>query len=338
MDCPTAEAAVAAAAAPDFLAVFHACPWPMLLLAADSPRFTMLEVNRAHAAAFRTTADALRGFGLFEVFPDPLPPEATGFVETIRASLDRVMASGRPDVMPVQSYAVVGHDGQPEERFWGATQTPLFDGRGRLTHILSTARDVTAEITERRVNEARALLMREVDHRARNALTVVQSVVRLTEAETQAEFKQVVQGRVEALARAQSSLARRKWEGAWLRDIVEAELAALGAAGAFAAEGARTLIPAEQVQALSMVLHELATNARKYGGLSTPMGRVAVTWRREGEALVLTWTESGGPPVTAPRRTGFGSRLIGRLARQLRAEIAYDWRAAGLEVTLALPL
>jgi two-component sensor histidine kinase len=87
-----------------------------------------------------------------------------------------------------------------------------------------------------------------------------------------------------------------------------------------------------------MIVHELATNARKYGALSTPEGRVEVLWRRDGERLILVWRETGGPPATAPRRRGFGSKLVGRLARQLDASVAYDWRPDGLRLELAASL
>jgi two-component sensor histidine kinase len=319
----------------DFEAVFYASPSPMLLMAADAPRFTMVAVNGAHAAAFRTTPDALVGHGLFEVFPPDPDAVTAAFLDTIRGSLDRVMSARRADEMPIQRYFLPGSDGAPEERYWGAAQTPVFDGAGKISHILSTVRDVTAEVKERQTTEARALLMREVDHRARNALTVVQSIVRLTEAPNLPAFKHVVQGRVEALGRAQTSLARRKWEGAFLKDVVEAELAALAFPGACRVAGPPTLLPPEQVQSMSMVLHELATNAVKYGALSTPDGLVTVSWLAEGtERLILTWRESGGPKIAAPKKSGFGSRLIRRLSRQLGGEARYQWRPEGLSVEL----
>jgi two-component sensor histidine kinase len=310
----------------------------MLLLAADPPRFTMVEVNRMHAAAFRTTRDALEGYGLFEVFPATLDADTQAFVDTVRESLERTLASRRPDVMPVQRYAVAGPDGEPEERYWSAVQTPVFDDDGRLTHILSTVRDMTAEVKERQTTEARALLMREVDHRARNALTVVQSILRLTNAESLAHFKQVAVGRVEALARAQTSLARKRWEGADLGDVVRAELAALAFAGQTCVEGPPVLLPAEQVQAMSMILHELATNAAKYGALSHGAGVVTVAWRVDGPRLVVLWREAGGPAPRPPGRAGFGSRMIRQLARQLGGDVRYDWRPEGLEVEVTAAL
>jgi len=323
----------------DFAAAFAAAPAPMLMIAVDPPRFTMVAVNRAHAGAFRTTPEALTGQGLFEVFPDPPDPVAQAFMETIRTALDQVLSSRRTGEMPVQPYAVVGRDGQPEERYWSATLTPVFGPDRTLTHVLSMARDVTWEIKERQATEARALLMREVDHRARNALTVVQSIVRLTTARGLDAFKQVVLGRVEALARAQTSLARRKWEGAFLHEVIEAELAAMAQPSAWRLEGPPTLLLPEKVQAMSMIVHELATNAAKYGAFSESSGVVHVGWRAEPDAgLVLRWRETGGPAVSPPDHRGFGSRLMGQLARQLGGSLHYDWRPEGLVAELAAPL
>jgi two-component sensor histidine kinase len=332
------RAAVAAPADAIFRAAFEATPNPMLLLAADAPRFTMLEVNPAHLRAFQTKREALVGRGVFEVFPADPGPVAAAFMEAIRASFDQALATGAPSVMAVQPFSVIGPDGRPEERYLGAVQTPLKGPGGEATHILSTVRDLTAEVNERRGAEARALLMREVDHRARNALTVVQSVVRLTEAADLAEFKDVVLGRVEVLGRAQTSLARRKWEGADLTEVVQAELSALAPEGRYEISGPPALLPAEQVQAMSMVLHELATNAVKYGAWSAAEGRVAVGWALRDDVLALTWRETGGPPVAVPARTGFGSRLIRQLAAQLGGEVRKDWRPEGLRVELTAAL
>jgi two-component sensor histidine kinase len=181
--------------------------------------------------------------------------------------------------------------------------------------------------------------MREVDHRARNALTVVQAILRLTGGDSLAHFKQVALGRVEALARAQTSLARRRWEGARLADVVGAELAALAFAGHTRLDGPEILLPPEKVQAMSMILHELATNAAKYGALSAPSGLVTVEWRREGErGLVVAWRETGGPAPKPPSRSGFGSRMIRQLARQLGGGVRYDWRSEGLCVEIEAAL
>ena len=323
--------------APHFAAVFAASPTPMLLIANDG-RFTMVAVNAAHAAAFRTTPETLQGRGLFEVFGDPPPAAAQPFMDSVRRSLEKVLATRRTHRMAVMPYAVAGADGAQEERFWTATQTPVLGPDGAVSHILSTVRDVTPEVKERQMSEARALLMREVDHRARNALTVVQSILRLTKAEAVEPFRAVALGRIEALARAQTSLARRKWEGASLEDVVRAELAALAFPGATRISGPAALLPPEKVQAMSMILHELATNAVKYGALASSDGVVSVEWTCEGAGVELVWRETGGAPVRKPARTGFGSRLIRQLARQLGGSVRYVWRAEGLCVELTAQL
>jgi len=187
----------------------------------------------------------------------------------------------------------------------------------------------------KQAEEARGLLMREVDHRARNALAMVQSVVRLSDASDPARYREEVIGRVDAMARAQGSLSRTNWEGGVLQDLIRDELSACGSTGQFAVSGAKVTLPADQVQPLSMIVHEMTTNAMKYGALSVPDGRVEVSSKVEGRGEVtLTWRESGGPAVAPPEHAGFGSRLIQRLAVQLGGALELDWRADGLVATL----
>jgi two-component sensor histidine kinase len=325
---------------PIFRAVFDVSPRAQLLLAADPPRFTMLAVNRTHARAFSTTPEALVGHGVLEVFPANPGPAVAEFMESIRASLDRVMATGQPDQMPINAYAAPSADGISfEQRYVGATNVPIRDAAGRVTHILSAVQDLTGEVLERRSEEARALLMREVDHRARNALTVVQSFLRLTEAPSIEAFRTVVAGRVEALARAQTSLARRKWEGALIDEVIADELGSLAPAGTYRLNGPPVLLRAEDVQAMSMAVHELATNASKYGALSTTGGRLEIDWMfGDDDTLTLVWRERGGPAVVAPQTSGFGSRMIQQLAQQLGGKIRYDWLPTGLVVELKATL
>jgi len=319
--------------------VFDASPQPLLLIAADAPRFTMLAVNAAHALAFATTPEALTGYGVLEVFGESPEPEAAEFRDAIRASLERVLASRAADSMAVRPYAVRAADGATVERYWSAINSPMLGVDGTVTHIVSAVQDVTGEVMERRSEEARLLLMREVDHRARNALTVVQSIVRLTTAASLAEFRDVVDGRVATLARVQTSLAARRWEGAWLGDVIEAELGSLAEPDRYHLTGPKVLLPVEHVQAVSMVVHELATNAFKYGSLSSPSGTLTVSWpeRREGQ-LRIEWVEGGIEGVQPPQRQGFGSHLIAQLARQLGGEVAYDWQPTGLHAEFRLKL
>jgi two-component sensor histidine kinase len=322
-----------------FRAVFDTLHRPLLLMAADAPRFTMLAANAAHARTFATTPDALEGRGVLEVFPADPGPMIAEFMGAIRESLDRVMATRKPDKMRVGRLNLTSRTGEPIERYWSATNTPILGPHGEITHIVSASQDVTGEVQERRSEQARALLMREVDHRARNSLMLVQSLVRLSTATSLEAFRKILDGRIASLARAQTSLAARKWEGAVVGDIVVEALATMSLPDRFSVAGPHVVLPASDVQALSMVVHELASNAVKYGSLAQPEGRLEVAWQRlPGRVVRLDWCEKGPDPVEAPRTLGFGSRLIAQLVRQLHGTIRYDWRPSGLVAELSFPM
>jgi PAS domain S-box-containing protein len=201
---------------------------------------------------------------------------------------------------------------------------------------------VVMDITDRKDSEERLkLLAREVDHRANNLLAVVQSTIQLSQAETMQALKEVLLGRVAALGRAHQLLSEARWEGADLRRLVEEELLAfsLGAAARVTIRGDETALPPAAAQAIAMGLHELATNAAKYGSLSAPEGRVEVSWSREGRGpLIIRWVESGGPAVKPPTRRGLGATMLARaLAGPLKGETRLDWRPEGLVCELELP-
>lgn len=218
--------------------------------------------------------------------------------------------------------------------------TPLRLPGGQLAQLAIT-RDITAQ---KKSEERQALLLREIDHRAKNALAVAAALVRLTKADDPRRFAEVLEGRIAALARAHGILAEEGWSGAELRAVVQTELAPyMGSAGAarVAFRGPSVWLVPGAVQPVSMVLHELATNAARHGALSAPGGRVAIAWGVAAATgdLQLRWTESGGPPLAgAPRRRGFGSKLVeGATRSQLGGAIRYDWEPGGLrcEITAA---
>jgi PAS domain S-box-containing protein len=201
---------------------------------------------------------------------------------------------------------------------------------------------VVMDITERKDSEERLkLLAREVDHRANNLLAVVQGTVQLSQAPTAEALKEVLIGRVAALGRAHQLLSEARWEGADLRRLVEEELLAfsLGEAARVSIRGKDVALPPAAAQALAMALHELATNAAKYGALSTPQGQVAVSWTRERRGpLTIRWAETGGPIVTRPTRRGLGAAMLARaLGGALKGETRMDWRPEGLVCDLELP-
>lgn len=208
----------------------------------------------------------------------------------------------------------------------------------RPSEVFALVSDVTAR---RRGEEAQRLLVREVDHRAKNALAVVQALIRLTPSADPAGFVRSVEGRIGALARAHTLLARNRWEGADLRLMVEEELAPHRTGGGrIGIDGAALALAPDATQPVGMVLHELATNAAKHGALSAADGRLSVTWalRDDDGALVLRWRESGGPRVTAPARDGFGTKLMrANIGSQLKGQVSFDWNTDGLAVTIVIP-
>lgn len=227
-------------------------------------------------------------------------------------------------------FRVRGPDG--DYRWVEASGLVELDAQGRARRFPGVLLDITAW---KHAEEARNLLMREVDHRARNALAMVQSVVRLTTNADPVAYRKEVLGRIDAMARAQGSLSRANWEGASLAQVVREELSALAPADRFHLAGPDVTLKAWQVQPVQMIIHELVTNALKYGAFSSPGGRVDVNWRfQEGSGLQMVWREHGGPVASPPQKTGFGTRLIHGLAKQLGGQVEMDWRPPGLIATL----
>jgi len=150
-----------------------------------------------------------------------------------------------------------------------------------------------------------------------------------------------VAGRLQALANAHTLLAQSRWEGAGLHRLVTEELSPYCQDGEQRTEikGADVMLEPEAAQSIAVALHELATNAVKYGALSVPAGRLLVEWWRPAQGgLVLRWTEHGGPAVKPPTRRGFGTNVINRMIKdQLKGEVRFDWREAGLVCEITMP-
>ena len=201
---------------------------------------------------------------------------------------------------------------------------------------------VTVDITDRKEAEERqALLAREVDHRARNLLAVVQSIVGLTRASSIDGYVAAVEGRIGALARAHALLSDARWQGADFGKLVEEEITPYRTTerDKIVVAGAKVVLEPAIAQALTLALHELATNAAKYGSLSAPAGWVRLTWEIRSGNLVLDWLEIGGPPVEPPSTTGYGSEVISAsIERQLDGAVTFDWGRDGLHCTLSVPL
>lgn len=236
-----------------------------------------------------------------------------------------------------------------------AQSTPLMSRSGRLLGMISThwraphapseaelrrfdilAR-MAADLIERKLNEELiTLLGREAEHRTRNVLATVQAAVHLTQAGSLQEYKNALEGRIRALANTHSLFVRSGWAGAEIGSIVLQELLPYGRKR-IEVDGADLSLEPNSGQALALCVHELTTNAAKYGALSVQDGRVRVEWSRAAEGGVsLRWSETGGPLVKQPTRRGFGSKMLETLM-QLKGKIDLDWCPEGLRCEITLP-
>jgi two-component sensor histidine kinase len=198
-----------------------------------------------------------------------------------------------------------------------------------------------AERTEdlKLANDRQMILAREVDHRAKNALAVAQAIVRLTQAERMDEYVVAIEGRINALARAHTLLSDSRWQGASLTTIVEDELAPYRGTNAprWLADGPDIVLKPVIAQAIALALHELATNAAKYGAFASETGRLNLSWSA-GSPLKISWRETGVSEVRAPTKSGFGSKVIElSIATQLRGRVDYEWHRDGLHCMLEIP-
>jgi PAS domain S-box-containing protein len=280
------------------------------------PDFTFTYANHRALEMWGRRADEVIGRKLLQVFPEAQDtPVHAAYLDAMR----------RRETVQLETVSPVMH------RWLAVTMYPSRGG-GLAVYF--------QDIEARKKDEERMrLLAAEVDHRAKNMLSLVNVMLRQTRAPTVQEYAGTAQGRVAALARAHTLLSDTRWEGADLGKLIREELAPfrLGKSGRIVIEGDSVALSPTAAQAFAMAVHELATNAGKYGALSAPEGRVAVRWSRVGEELVLSWHESGGPRVRSSGETGFGLRVITLSIRdQLGGKVAFDWRPEGLRAELAV--
>jgi PAS domain S-box-containing protein len=216
------------------------------------------------------------------------------------------------------------------------TISPVKNAEGKIVGASKTARDITEQ---KRTGEQIATLAREAEHRSKNLLANVQAMVNLSQADSVADLKKAIEGRIQALANVHSLFVASRWIGAELSTIAQQELAPYSATGEkrVQTDGPQVLLAPDIAQAVAVALHELATNAVKYGALSTTNGHIDLKWSQEANGrLNLRWIETGGPTVLPPTRRGFGGRIIEQMIAQLKGDTRFDWRAEGLvcEITL----
>ena len=283
--------------------------------------------NRGAERLFGYTADEAIGKPVTILIPQQRQDEEINILERIRRG---------QRVEPYETDRVRKHGSLIDISL---TISPVRDVQGKVIGASKIARDITER---KRAEERITILAREAEHRAKNVLATVQATVHLTQSDTLEGFKQAVEGRIQALANVHRLFVESRWTGAELHGVVKDELAAYshGREARVQVDGPSILLEPNAAQVIAVSLHELATNAAKYGALSVPEGQVQIEWSRARNGrLGLRWNEKGGPPVAPPTHRGFGSRVMENMVRgHMKGEIRFDWRAEGLTCEITLPL
>jgi len=259
--------------------------------------------------------DAERVSAALQAALDPLDPR--------RSATEFRLRRGDGEVRWVETLGVAYFEGDGPER--------------QAVRFVGTVQDITErkkrEEERREREEKEHLLMREINHRAKNMLSVVDAIAHQTVANNPEDFVERFSERIQALSANQDLLVRNEWQGVDVEELVHAQLAHFaGLIGSrIAVRGPTLRLRAASAQAIGLALHELATNAGKYGALSTDTGRVDVCWGIDGDTLTMIWTERDGPPVSAPKRRGFGTIVMETMAeRSVDGKVALDYAPSGL--------
>jgi PAS domain S-box-containing protein len=214
----------------------------------------------------------------------------------------------------------------------------------RVASVIGTAQDITEhkECTarERLFAEREHLLARESAHRAKNLISVVDAIAHQTAARNPEDFVERFSDRMQALSANQDMLIRNEWKGVEIKGLVLAQLAHFAdlIGSRISVEGRTLRVKANAAQAIGLALHELATNAGKYGAFSTDRGRVEIRWRTDGETFTMSWTEREGPPVSAPQRRGFGTVVMKEMAeRSVDGRVELGYAPSGVTWSLTCP-
>jgi PAS domain S-box-containing protein len=283
--------------------------------------------NSAATRIFGYEAEEMIGASILRIVPPDLHEEEAGILARLRKG-ERI-----------EHFDTVRLTRDGRRVDISLTVSPMRDHAGRIIGASKVARDVTER---KRTEELQNLLFEELNHRVKNTLATIQAIAgqSLRRAPNPTAFVSSFNGRVQALARAHDLLVQGKMQGSSIAEIVRDQVVAGGDAR-IGCSGPYVLLDARAAVHMGLVLHELSTNARKYGALSVPDGKLSITWHTEvgtGRQLVVEWNETGAPDVTAPTARGFGSQLIERTldSNGGTASIRYD--ANGVSCSMRLPL
>jgi PAS domain S-box-containing protein len=287
---------------------------------------TVTSWNRSAQEMFGYTADEMMGQSIRRIIPSDRQHEEDDILQRLALNQRiepfetmRVRKDGR--TIPVS-----------------ITISPMTDSTGRVIGASKIARDITDQKSR---EEQLAFLLRELNHRSKNVLAVVQAIAHRTADAPARPFLQRFSERLQALSVNQDLLTRNDWQGIELDQLVKGQLAPFAdtSGSRVRVSGPGLRVSAAAAQTIGMALHELATNASKYGALSAPEGTIDVTWSQEDDTFSLTWAERRGPLLEAPHSAGFGTFVLKTMAEQaLGAVVALEHAASGLRWRLTAPL
>jgi PAS domain S-box-containing protein len=303
-----------------------------LQLALDTARLGWFQYDLARRSA---VGDA-RFNEIFDIATDDTPLDELlthvypGDVEKVRAGFAVALSSDEPKPSVVE-YRALRRDG--EVRWVEIHGLAFLEGVGRERRAVSLIGTVQ-DITERKQREEQMqLLIREVSHRAKNMLSVVHAIAHQTATRNPEDFIARLSERIQALSANQDLLVRNEWMGVGIAELVRAQLEYFSdlIGSRIVVHGPALRLKAASAQAIGLALHELATNAGKYGALSNEAGRVTVRWRTRRDVFHMSWTERGGPPVSAPTQRGFGTIVMDVMAeRTVDGKVDLDYAPAGV--------
>lgn len=280
---------------------------------------TVVSWNGAAERLFQYSPDELLGRSVTILLPEDRQDEEISILERIR----------RGERM--EHYETQRRRKNGEILDISLTVSPIRGAGGRIVGASKIARDITEK---RKSEEARAMLLGEMKHRIKNNLATVQSFASMTLRSASDEERRAFLARLHALSDAHDLITHQHWDRAPVREVVSSAIRPFQERGRITCDGPDVTVAANKVLLLSLALHELSTNAVKYGALSTETGRVAITWQSGDGSITFQWKESGGPKVEPPQRKGFGSQLVNRLFSGEEGGAEFDFDAGGLVCTL----
>ncbi|WP_300379472.1 HWE histidine kinase domain-containing protein [Henriciella sp.] len=312
----------------NFRTLVDGMPTPYMVMDA---RLVIVYANLAYLDSVERALEDIVGRYIFDAFPD-----TEERIKGVREKFLNVL-NGRTTHLDVQNYQHVHADGRVSTKTWQCVQTPYYGPDGRVIYIVQHADDITEASMLRSKNE---LISRELDHRVKNMFSVVMAVANLAShgAEDVQTFREEFCARIMSMDRTHAALQNVSWAGLSLHSILESELQQYGGPGSsrISTGGPRIQLNARTSQDCSLFIHELATNAAKYGCFSQPGGQLAVSWALDTatERLEIVWQETGLQGVSAPDHAGFGTQL-GDFIPDM--EVQRTYHDTGLEVRISLP-